>query len=520
MRKGGATGWPARLVSIGPTIATLILPSVAAAHPHAWIDLRSAFLLQEDGRIAAVEEQWLFDDFYTSAVFESESPDDRPTPEAVTALARTNLRNLEPYDYFTRIRANGQAVPLGTVTDFESTLRNGRIWLRFVVPLAEPIDPRAKAVTLKIFDPTYYIDMRYVADDPVALRGVAAEGCGARVVPADPPAQAVAMAAVAPRPTTRWARSSSRPCRSPADDLAAGLAVSGARRRGPGLLALAAIRAGLPPALTAQDELHRRLAAALRAVQADGATVWGLVALSFAHGVFHAVGPGHGKAVISTYLATQRGRPGDALLLAALSSLTQGVAAILMVELAIGLFGLPFRQAEATGNRLEAVGFALVAVMGAYLALSHGRRLWRVRRGMAAYGACGHDHGWTSHPAEDAAGSTSLRRLLGVVASVGIRPCSGAVLVLVLARALQLRWTGIAAVLAMSAGTAVTVYALALLSRHARGASLRLMASLSNGSARQAAIADAVGLLGGLILLALGLLLMQAVLSMPSHPLH
>ncbi|MGK9168801.1 hypothetical protein KXR53_20975 [Inquilinus limosus] len=288
-----------------------------------------------------------------------------------------------------------------------------------------------------------------------------------------------------------------------------------------GLAAAAAIRAGLPLAMTAQDELHRRLAGALRAVREDGAAAWGLVALSFAYGVFHAVGPGHGKAVISTYLATQRSRPGHALLLAALSSLAQGAAAILLVELAIGLLGLPFRRAEAAGNDLEAAGFALVALIGAYLGLSHGLRLWRGRSGGAAgHGACGHDHGWTpGHPEHDA-GPASLRRLLGIVVSVGIRPCNGAILVLVLSRALQLRWTGIAAVLAMSVGTAATVYALALLSQHARRTALRLLAALPEGSARQGAIADAMGLLGGLILLTLGLLLMQAALSVPAHPLY
>ncbi|MGK9236734.1 DUF1007 family protein [Inquilinus limosus] len=194
MRKRGVTRWRIGLRLFGPIIAMLMLPGAAAAHPHAWIDLHSAFLLQEDGRIAAVEEQWLFDDFYTSVAFGDGAPEDGPTPEAVTDLARTNLRNLEPYGYFTRIRADGEAVPLGAVTEFESTLRNGRIWLRFVVPLATPVDPRAKSVTLQIFDLTYYIDMRYIADDAVTLRGATAEGCSARVEPADPPAQAVAMA--------------------------------------------------------------------------------------------------------------------------------------------------------------------------------------------------------------------------------------------------------------------------------------------------------------------------------------
>jgi len=49
------------------------------------------------------------------------------------------------------------------------------------------------------------------------------------------------------------------------------------------------------------------MTASVKALHSDGSAVWGLFGLSFAYGVFHAAGPGHGKALIASYmLANER----------------------------------------------------------------------------------------------------------------------------------------------------------------------------------------------------------------------
>ncbi len=167
--------------------------SPAQAHPHAWIDLRSTVVLDASGRITAIEQQWLFDPFYTVLATEEMSDEATTRAEALTALARSHLENLRSYDYFTEVRAGGAKVALGTVSEFESELREGRLWMRFVVPFVTPIDPTRRALTFAVFDPTYFIEIAHLEGEEVAFRG-AQTGCSGRIVPPNPTTEAVLLA--------------------------------------------------------------------------------------------------------------------------------------------------------------------------------------------------------------------------------------------------------------------------------------------------------------------------------------
>lgn len=287
---------------------------------------------------------------------------------------------------------------------------------------------------------------------------------------------------------------------------------------------------------TVQRDLHRQLAGAIQAVQAEGAAAaWALVVLSFLYGVFHAAGPGHGKVVISTYLLTQESHLRRGVALSLVASLAQGVTAILIVEATVGLLGLTFRRARATANGFEAVSYGLVALVGAMLVVSRARRLHaRLKQAPVisdhqplharghehvhgeACSHCGHAHGPTR---SDVEAPVSVRTLVGLILSVGIRPCSGAVIVLIAAHAIGLRWAGVAAVLAMSLGTGLTVSLLATLSVYARKASLRLAAILPDRAARIATTIDFVGVAGGVVIFAAGALLLHSAWVTPAHPL-
>lgn len=289
-----------------------------------------------------------------------------------------------------------------------------------------------------------------------------------------------------------------------------------------------------------QRDLHRQLAGAMRAVGAEGAAAgWGLVVLSFLYGVFHAAGPGHGKVVISTYLLTQESHLRRGLALSLVAALAQGVTAVMIVEATVGVLGLTLRRAEATATGFEAISYGLVALVGVVLIATRARRLLGRLKPAApvrsdqpqhahddhddhhAHGTacshCGHVHGPTRQEIET---PVSIRTLAGLVLSVGIRPCSGAVIVLLAAHAMGLRWAGIGAVFAMSLGTGLAVSLLATLSVYARKASLRLAALLPDRATRIATAVDIVGLIGGAVILAAGALLLQAVWTTPAHPLR
>ena len=267
--------------------------------------------------------------------------------------------------------------------------------------------------------------------------------------------------------------------------------------------------------IATQRELHQALAVAMRAVHEQGAAAGlSLVTLGFLYGVFHAAGPGHGKVVITTYLATQKETLARGIGLAVTASMLQGAVAIAAVFATVLAFEQTARQSQLLATRFETLSFGLVAALGAFLVWRHGRNLLRPHHAQSHHahgcGGCGHHHHHAPPPA---------KAWLTSILSIGLRPCSGAILVLVLALALDLRLAGIAAVLAMSIGTAATVSAMAALAVLARDQATRLASHLDTDNHRLTRAADTIALLGGLLLTAMGLALLQASLTAPIHPL-
>jgi len=262
-----------------------------------------------------------------------------------------------------------------------------------------------------------------------------------------------------------------------------------------------------------QRAFHRELIAAVQALKSGGGVAAGftLIAASFLYGVFHAAGPGHGKAVITAYLATQRENRVRAIVLSGLASLCQGLTALIIVYGVIYAAGLLPRDANDAVSWSERASFVLVAMMGGFL-------IWRAvvswrRSGSGGHHAhCCHSHG----PApEDISRATDLRTALGIILSIGLRPCSGAVIVLVFAQASGLALAGILAVFAMSIGTGLAVSGLAIFVVSARS----WIAGLSDGGGAHWRYAGyLVSITGGVILVAIGLSLLSASLQ-PRHPM-
>lgn len=268
--------------------------------------------------------------------------------------------------------------------------------------------------------------------------------------------------------------------------------------------------------LAKQSEFYRGLSSQIRAAKTDGSAVWGLLALSFAYGVFHAAGPGHGKAVISSYVVAngETWRRGVALSFA--SALLQALVAVAIVGVAAVLLGATRRAMDGTVYWIEVFSYGLIAVLGLRLLWVKGRAFinaWHKYRNAEApvaaahahhdhakhahdhghdhhshshqHGAAcshhGHDHddhasAWGhSHAPEpqELAGPGGWKRGLSAIVAVGLRPCSGAILVLVFALAQGLFWAGVAATFIMGIGTAITVAAIAALAVGARGIAQR-----------------------------------------------
>ena len=271
-----------------------------------------------------------------------------------------------------------------------------------------------------------------------------------------------------------------------------------------------------------QREFHRALTRELRDLRGTDGVGWALVLMSFLYGVLHAAGPGHGKAVLTTYLLTHRHRLNRGIAMGTGAAMLQGVTALLLVYGLIGFAGWLPRETETASLWAARVSFALLAIVGLYLlaraAVScfDGVRQWRRD---AHHHHAGHTHGegcgcrhLPSAAEIDTAGSR--RAAAGVVLAIGLRPCSGAVLVLILASVMDLAWHGALAVLAMSLGTALTIVTLAIFATKAREWASAVVA---HRSPLWALAGGGVGVLGGGLLLLFGLLLLSG--SFAARPL-
>ncbi|WP_299399936.1 nickel/cobalt transporter [Pelagibius sp.] len=265
-----------------------------------------------------------------------------------------------------------------------------------------------------------------------------------------------------------------------------------------------------------QGELHRRLASAVRGLKGEGSqqALLFLLTLSFLYGVFHAVGPGHGKAVISTYLLANERAVRRGIALAFLASFVQGLTAIALVALLAVLLDMSGLRVTAAVGMLESASYALVAAVGFWLLWSVLRQR-RSAKGTAAgheAGCCGHNH----HPDPSLlSGKGLLSKAGGIIAAVGIRPCSGAVLVLLFALFHGVFVAGVAATAAMSLGTAASVSLLALATLYSKRLAF---AALGDKSRWVDATYHLLGLGGAVMLILLGLGLFATSLG-PAPPL-
>lgn len=230
-----------------------------------------------------------------------------------------------------------------------------------------------------------------------------------------------------------------------------------------------------------------------------------LVGIGFAYGVFHAAGPGHGKAVIAAYLVSSEKVLARGLGVSLAAALIQALVAIALVTVVFGLVGATAATMARTASAVEIAGFALVAGLGAVLVWRKAGQLATLLAdgpsagvgGRAGPCECGH-----VDPAET---GRSLGQMAGVALGAGIRPCAGALVVLTLSRAYGIYPAGIAATLAMAFGTAVTTGALALLSVFAKRAALALA---SRGRRAPVLAAAAAELAAASFVLVIGLALL------------
>jgi nickel/cobalt transporter (NicO) family protein len=295
--------------------------------------------------------------------------------------------------------------------------------------------------------------------------------------------------------------------------------------------------------LSKQAVFYRDLSGLIRAAKSDGTALWGLMGISFAYGIFHAAGPGHGKAVISSYLVANEETWRRGVTLSFASALLQAVTAVLIVGVAAVLIGATAKAMGDTVRVIETISYALIVLVGTRLFWVKGRGFIRTLRALKSepaaaevehahdhqaepahrdHAACchhdqahhhhepsqqeshspggahhhvdgerqshdhAHDHDYEESTLpwghahglgpEELGGPGGWRHGLSAIVAVGLRPCSGAIIVLVFALAQGLFWAGVASTFVMGIGTAITVAAIATLAVGAKAVAKRFAA--------------------------------------------
>jgi nickel/cobalt exporter len=290
--------------------------------------------------------------------------------------------------------------------------------------------------------------------------------------------------------------------------------------------------------LAKQAAFYQDFSRIIRAAKSDGSAVWTLLGVSFLYGIFHAAGPGHGKAVISSYVIANEETWRRGVVLSFASALLQAIVAVALVGIAAALLNATARQMCDAGRVIELVSYGLIALVGARLIWVKGKGFLRearnLNRPLHAVGAAvtpkdhdhkphdhkhdhddhhhdhhhdhAHDHGHAHHghahghshghdhhdhdhssawghahgpEPEELAGPGGWQRGLSAIVAVGLRPCSGAIIVLVFALAQGLFWAGVAATFVMGLGTAITVALIATLAVGFRSAAKSIAGSRS-----------------------------------------
>jgi len=205
-----------------------------------------------------------------------------------------------------------------------------------------------------------------------------------------------------------------------------------------------------------------------------------LMFLSFGYGVFHAAGPGHGKAVISAWLLATENELRRGVLIAFLSAIIQAITAVLIVSVLLLIVASVGAAARNVAGFLESASYALIALMGLYL-------IWIAFRPHVRQHEHHHTHHHEHHHdescgashlpgAREVKGRWSLAKAFSLAFAVGIRPCTGAILVLIFANALGLYWAGVASTIAMAVGTFLTVSVIATIAVYSKKFAMKLAA--------------------------------------------
>ena len=524
---------------LGVFLVLFLSAGPALAHPHIFVDSTAQIVFDKQGRFAEIRHHWIFDKAFSAWVTQGldTNHDGKISPDEMQDLADQNLLGLSEFDYYTFAGEGQKELIFRPVPGAHMHMENGRVALEFSIVPTKPYEI-ANTLEIEVSDPDYYVAFSFPDSGGASLVG-APLGCSVESHPPQPlsDADAKKLAAIGadvvavPPELKALAESQANiilvhcplgaksQASAPEEPATALDAITAATRP------ISAPFGGPPPErnlpmpktgffgwINAQQKaFYIAMSQGLAAFRNDGSAFLVLGLLSFLYGVFHAAGPGHGKVVISSYMLAGERQLKSGIALSFAAALAQSLTAIIFVVIAAAVLSMTSTAMSGAAWSIEVVSYALVTGLGLWLLVrklfgfGHHHHHHAHNHDQHGHEHHDHDHHDHAHFVVPTRGQ-SIREVLGLVLAVGLRPCSGALVVLVFALSQGVLLAGIGAVLLMGLGTALTVSSLAILAVGAKALALKV----GSGADRAERVVSAFEIFGALLLTAFGIVMLVA----------
>lgn len=532
-----------------PVLLGLALAMPAQAHPHIFIDAEAELVFDESGRLASVTNHWTFDAGFSVWMVQGLETDaaGNVLPEELAAIAREHMEGLSQYRFYTFAGEGETDLRFTRWRDESLVYAGNRATLSFSVDLSEPHAVES-TLELAINDPEYYVAISFAGPETVRLVNAPA-ACLTRLEP--------------PSEMPEWAAAELFALPPDVTELPENLAVALRGVQGAILLscdgfvpappatAVEAVEAMAAPPRAApfggpppepgftlprtgllgwvdqqQRGFYQALSGALERLRSDFNAFWVLGGLSFLYGVFHAAGPGHGKVVIASYMLANESQLRQGVLLSFLAAMLQAVVAVAIVLAGAAVLGATSAAMGDAAHWIGILSYGVVTLLGLWLIARrifglghhhhHGDHHHDHHHDHGHHDHDHHDHDHHDHDGHEHAPHHAVvpqqlrgdwRERAGIVLAAGLRPCTGALVVLVFALSQGLLPAGIVAVFLMGLGTAITVGVLAMLAVGAKGLTQRLLGASGGVAGRVLWWAE---LSGAVVVFLFGLVLLLA----------
>lgn len=216
-----------------------------------------------------------------------------------------------------------------------------------------------------------------------------------------------------------------------------------------------------------------------------------ILLISFLYGVLHAAGPGHGKTLASSYFLSQKERAAKAVLLGLLIALLHSGSSVVIVLVLLFLLNtFTLMVFDDVSHYAQLIGFSLIIAVGIFIFIKAIHEIYVSR----------HDN---SEPDSKRLG------FWGVVLAVGIIPCPGAMTILIFTNSMDIIYTGVAMIFAMSLGMAVTISSVSLVSVLIRKTAVSTAKTVSSSNK----VFSIIEIMGAILIISIGAFFLIGILN-------